>query len=98
MASLATTATALLALAVPYASAINLKVSSSGGNASSPLLYGLMIEDISKVSTVVFMARFYKTMVSKETIQALLHGQPLVHPPFHKTTLQLFLTPCLRHF
>ncbi|THV96292.1 Arabinosidase A [Aureobasidium pullulans] len=47
MASLATTATALLALAVPYASAINLKVSSSGGNASSPLLYGLMIEDIS---------------------------------------------------
>lgn len=47
MGSLATTATALLALAVPYASAINLKVSSSGGNASSPLLYGLMIEDIS---------------------------------------------------
>lgn len=47
MAPLTTTAAALLALAVPHVSAINLKVSSSGGNASSPLLYGLMIEDIS---------------------------------------------------
>lgn len=36
-----------LTLLAGIASAINLKVSASGGNASSPLMYGLMFEDIS---------------------------------------------------
>jgi alpha-N-arabinofuranosidase len=36
-----------LSLATGIASAINLTIASSGGNASSPLMYGLMFEDIS---------------------------------------------------
>lgn len=58
MGSLPLLVVSLAALAAKV-EAITLTVSPTGGNASSPLLYGIMFEDINNSGMVLFVVSFY---------------------------------------
>lgn len=65
-----------LPLIAGIASAINLQVSSSGGNASSPLMYGLMFEDINHSGD----GGIYAELINNRAFQGSTEYAPTLEP------------------